>query len=67
MIQIPYDRDGIQELIYGTEGISNDADDKNLGIPWNSGVLVSQVNDVDFHLESACSSFPDVKAFCCHQ
>jgi hypothetical protein len=66
MIQIPYDRDGIEELVYGTEGISNNANNKNLGIPGNSGILVSQVNSIGLHFEPVCLSFPGIKEFCCH-
>jgi hypothetical protein len=66
MIQISNDGNRMQELIYGTEGISNDAKDKNFGIPGNSGILVSQVNGINLHFELVCFSFPGVREFCCH-
>jgi hypothetical protein len=49
MIQISNDGNRMQELIYGTEGISNDAKDKNFGIPGNSGIPISHVNGVELH------------------
>jgi len=66
MIQISNDGKRMQELIYGTEGISNDAKDKNFGIPGNSRILVSQVNDVSLNFELVCSSFPGIKNVRCH-
>jgi hypothetical protein len=66
MIQISNDGDGMQELIYGTEGISNDAKDKNFGIPRNPGVPISDVNGVELHFESVCSPFTRFKEFPSH-
>jgi hypothetical protein len=47
MIQVPYDRNVMEELVYGTEGIPNEASNKNPGIPANSSVFVSHVNGVE--------------------
>jgi hypothetical protein len=66
MIQISNDGNGMQELIYGTEGISNDAKDKDFGIPRNPGVPVSDVNGVELHFESVCSPFPRSKESLSH-
>jgi hypothetical protein len=61
MIQIAYNGNGFQELIYGTEGISNNTNNKNLGVPGDPRILVGQVNGIGLHFELVCSSFPGIK------
>jgi hypothetical protein len=39
MIQVPYHRNGTKVLVYGTEGISEGTNNKNLGIPRNPRIL----------------------------
>jgi hypothetical protein len=66
MIQIAYNGNGFQELIYGAEGISNNTSNKNLGVPGDPGILVGQANGIGLHLGLTCSSFPDIKNLRCH-
>jgi hypothetical protein len=66
MIQISNNGNRMQELIYGTEGISNNTSNKNLGVPRDPRILVGQVNGIGLHFELTCSSFPDIKNFHCY-